>query len=80
MLFCHKEGVQKEEKKEIGKRIKYLRLFVLEKSQKELGEILGVDQSVISRIEAGRTEPSLALLLALSRLSGKTVDWIMKGD
>jgi len=53
---------------------------VLEKSQKELGEILGANQSVISRIEAGRAGPSLSILLALSRLSGKTVDWIMKGE
>jgi DNA-binding XRE family transcriptional regulator len=80
MLFCHKKGVQKGEQKEIGKRIKYIRLFVLEKSQKELGETLGVNQSIISRIETGRTSPSLATLLALSRLSGRSVDWIMKGE
>jgi transcriptional regulator with XRE-family HTH domain len=80
MLFCHKRGVQEQEQKEIGKRIKYIRLFILEKSQKDLGELLGVNQSIISRIETGRTSPSLAMLLALSRLSGKSVDWIMKGD
>lgn len=77
----HKKGCRRVEKqKEIGKRIKYIRLFVLEKSQKELGALFGVNQGIINKIETGRTSPSLAILLALSRLSGKTVDWIVKGD
>jgi len=76
----HKKGGAEGRAKGDRRENQVIRLFVLETSQNELGELLGVNQSVISRIETGRTGPSVDMLLTLSRLSGKTIDWMMKGE
>ncbi len=64
-------------KDEIGKRIRKLRGF--EMTQKELGEKLGISQSMVSRLEKGEI-PSVELLLKISEVFEKPTDWILKGE
>ena len=68
-----------ERKKEIGKRIKFIRTDVLEKTQEEMQEILRINQSGISKLERGDVDPTIVILLILNEESGKTIDWILKG-
>jgi DNA-binding XRE family transcriptional regulator len=67
-----------KEKKEIGWRIKEIRERDLEMTQAEFAEKLGTIQTTISRVEKGRALPTIELLIAISGLSGKTIDWILK--
>lgn len=48
-------------------------------SQKELGDMLGIGVSSISMWEAGKREPSLAHLMAMSDLFGVSTDFILFG-
>jgi DNA-binding XRE family transcriptional regulator len=67
-----------KEKKEIGWRIKEIREFNLEMTQTQFAKELGTTQATISRIEKGRALPTIELLIAISGLSGKTIDLILK--
>jgi len=62
----------------IGRRIRQLRGF--EMTQQELGVRLGIAQSHLSALEHGEREPCAAVLLAISREFGKSVDWLLTGD
>jgi transcriptional regulator with XRE-family HTH domain len=61
-----------------GRRIRQLRGF--EMTQEELGRRLGVAQSHLSALEHGEREPCAAVLLAISREFGKSVDWLLTGE
>ena len=50
---------------EIGARIKKYRLLS-KMTQKELAEIIGVDDSFISVLENGKTVPSISRLLSIA--------------
>lgn len=63
---------------QIGRRIKEIR--GVHTYQKDFADKLGITQSMLSRIEHGQVEPSLATLIKLSRLSGKSLDWILMGQ
>lgn len=63
-------------KREIGRRIRELRGF--EMNQKEFGKLLGINQSMVSRLEKGEI-PTVEILLKISETFGKTTDWILKG-
>jgi transcriptional regulator with XRE-family HTH domain len=63
---------------DIGNRIRELRGF--RRTQKEFAEQLGVSQATVSKLEKGLVLPTSALLLKLSEISGKSVDWILKGE
>jgi len=63
-------------KREIGRRIRELRGF--EMNQKEFGKLLGINQSMVSRLEKGEI-PTVEMLLKISEKFGKTTDWILKG-
>lgn len=67
-----------KEKKEIGWRIKEIRERDLEMTQMQFAEKLGTIQTTISRVEKGRALPTIELLIAISKLSGKTIDWILE--
>ena len=62
----------------VGHRIRQLRGF--EMTQQELGRRLGIAQSHLSALEHGEREPCAAVLLAISREFGKSVDWLLTGE
>lgn len=45
-------------------------------TQRELGELVGITWSQISRYEAGKTKPRLAVLLSLSEALGVNADYL----
>ena len=62
----------------IGRRIRELRGFDM--TQEEFAKRIGVAQSHLSALEHGQREPGSAVLLAVSREFGKSVDWLLTGD
>jgi DNA-binding XRE family transcriptional regulator len=62
----------------IGRRIREIRGFDL--TQAELGRILGVGQTQLSKYEMGHSVPTLELLLRLKAYSGRSIDWIVTGE
>jgi transcriptional regulator with XRE-family HTH domain len=62
----------------IGRRIRELRGF--ETSQAILAKRVGVTQGYLSALERGAKEPGAAVLLAMSREFGKSVDWLLTGE
>jgi transcriptional regulator with XRE-family HTH domain len=61
----------------IGRRIRELRGFDM--TQAEFARRIGVAQSHLSALEHGEKEPGAAVLLAISREFGKSVDWLLTG-
>ena len=61
----------------IGRRIRQLRGF--ETTQAELARRIHVAQSYLSALERGEKEPGAAVLLAITREFGKSVDWLLTG-
>jgi len=49
-------------------------------TQQEFALRIGVAQSHLSALEHGEREPGAAVLLAISREFGKSVDWILTGQ
>ncbi len=62
----------------LGRRIRELRGFNM--TQQEFALRIGVAQSHLSALERGEREPGAAVLLAISREFGKSVDWILTGQ
>jgi transcriptional regulator with XRE-family HTH domain len=62
----------------IGRRIRQLRGF--ETTQAEFAGRIHVAQSYLSALERGKKEPGAAVLLAISREFGKSVDWLLTGQ
>ena len=61
----------------IGRRIRELRGFDM--TQAEFARRVQVAQSYLSALERGEKEPGAAVLLAVSREFGKSVDWLLTG-
>jgi transcriptional regulator with XRE-family HTH domain len=49
-------------------------------TQNEFARRIGVTQSHLSAVERGTREPGAAVLLAISREFGKSVDWLLTGE
>jgi transcriptional regulator with XRE-family HTH domain len=62
----------------IGRRIRELRGF--DTTQVEFARRIGVTQSYLSALEHGEKEPGSAVLLAISKAFGKSVDWLLTGQ
>jgi transcriptional regulator with XRE-family HTH domain len=62
----------------IGRRIRELRGFDM--TQAEFAQRVGIAQSHLSGLESGAKEPCAAVLLAISKEFGKSVDWLLTGD
>jgi transcriptional regulator with XRE-family HTH domain len=62
----------------IGRRIRELRGFDM--TQEDFASRIGVAQSHLSALEHGQREPGAAVLLAISREFGKSVDWLLTGE
>ena len=66
-------------KKNVGRRIKKVRVIDLDMNQKEFAKKLGITQPMVSKYEKGETIPSAAILLRVARLGKTTVDKILEG-
>lgn len=62
----------------VGRRIRVLRGFDM--TQAEFARRVGLSQGHLSAIERGDKEPGAAVLLAISREFGKSVDWLLTGE
>jgi transcriptional regulator with XRE-family HTH domain len=62
----------------IGRRIRELRGFDM--TQAEFARRIGIAQSYLSALERGEKEPGPAVLLAIKREFGKSVDWLLTGE
>jgi transcriptional regulator with XRE-family HTH domain len=61
----------------IGSRIRALRGEAL---QEELAAYLNIRQGNLSKMERGKSAPSLEVLLLLSERFHRSVDWILRGE
>jgi transcriptional regulator with XRE-family HTH domain len=61
----------------IGSRIRTLRGDAL---QEELAAYLDIRQGQLSKMETGKSAPSLEVLLLLSARFHRSVDWILRGE
>ena len=61
----------------VGRRIRELRGFDM--TQTEVALRIGVTQGHLSSLERGDKEAGAAVLLAISREFGKSVDWLLTG-
>jgi len=62
----------------VGHRIRELRGFYM--TQAEFAQRIGVTQGHLSVLERGEAEAGAAVLLAISREFGKSVDWLLTGE
>jgi transcriptional regulator with XRE-family HTH domain len=62
----------------IGRRIRELRGF--EMRQADFARRIGVSQGYLSALENGEKEPGAAVLLAIKKEFGKSVDWLLTGE
>jgi transcriptional regulator with XRE-family HTH domain len=62
----------------VGRRIREMRGFDM--TQAEFSRRIGVTQGYLSLLERGEVEAGAAVLLAISREFGKSVDWLLTGE
>jgi len=62
----------------VGRRVRELRGFDL--TQSDFASRIGVSQSYLSAVEHGRNEIGAEVLLAISRDSGKSIEWLLTGE
>jgi transcriptional regulator with XRE-family HTH domain len=63
--------------KAVGRRVRELRGF--DTKQSELADKVGVAQSYISAIERGEKECGAVILFRISKLYGKSIEWLLTG-
>ncbi len=63
--------------KAIGQRVRELRGDTL---QEDFAAELNISQGQLSKIERGKVAPALDTLLRLAALSGRTIDWLVRGE
>jgi transcriptional regulator with XRE-family HTH domain len=61
----------------VGRRVREIR--GLDAGQTQFALEIGVSQGQLSRYEQGRSEIGAEVLLRLSRLSGRSIEWIITG-
>ena len=76
MRDTHMHVKHKIDWQEVGRRIRTLRT----RPQVEVSEMLGITQGQLSRIESGESRPSIEILLAISLLYRKSMNWILTGN
>jgi transcriptional regulator with XRE-family HTH domain len=64
---------------EIGKRLRLLRIALGQK-QASLASHLEIDENTWINYEQGNMRPDVDTSIALSELSGVSLDWIYRGD
>ena len=63
--------------KAVGERIRELRGFHM--TQLDFAHSIEVSQSYLSNMEHGRVEVGAAILLRISRQSGRSIEWLLTG-
>ena len=63
----------------IGDRIKYLRKDILNKSQKDFGEAIGLKANSISCIETGINTPADQTIILICKEFNINKDWLING-
>jgi len=63
--------------KAVGERIRELRGFHM--TQLDFAHSIDVSQSYLSNMERGRVEVGAAILLRISRQSGRSIEWFLTG-
>ena len=71
--------MNKKQRADIGKRIKQVRQD-LDKTQIDMAKILRIQQSAISKLERGDIMPTVEILFKLNKISGISIDWILRED
>jgi transcriptional regulator with XRE-family HTH domain len=64
--------------KAVGERIRELRGFHM--TQLDFAHSIEVSQSYLSNMEHGRVEVGAAILLRISRQSGRSIEWLLTGN
>ncbi len=64
--------------KAVGRRVRELRGFDLR--QKDFAKFIGVSQNYLSLMERGKVEIGATILLRLSRVAGKSLEWLLTGE
>jgi transcriptional regulator with XRE-family HTH domain len=64
--------------KAVGRRIRELRGFDV--TQDEFAQRIGISQSYLSTVERGHVEAGAEVLLAISRESKKSLEWLLTGE
>jgi transcriptional regulator with XRE-family HTH domain len=62
----------------VGRRIRELRGFDI--NQTQFAERIGISQSYLSNAERGKVEIGAEVLLAISRYSKKSLEWLLTGE
>jgi transcriptional regulator with XRE-family HTH domain len=62
----------------LGERLKLIR-SVLNKTQPEIAELVGVSRQMVSEYENGHTIPGNDIIQKYSSISGRTIEWIRTG-
>jgi transcriptional regulator with XRE-family HTH domain len=62
----------------VGRRIREIRGFQL--NQAQFADRLGVSQGQLSRYEQGNSQMGADVLLRLSRISGRSIEWVLTGE
>ncbi len=70
--------MNKKQRSDIGKRIRQLRQEI-GRTQIEMSRILKIQQSAVSKLERGEVMPTVEILLKLSSISQRSIDWILRG-
>jgi len=68
------------DKKEIGKRIKKIRVIDLDMNQDAFAGKLAITQSTVSRYEKGEVIPPGDILLKIAKLGKTTMEKILEGE
>jgi transcriptional regulator with XRE-family HTH domain len=63
--------------KAVGERIREIRGFHM--TQQDFAHSIAVSQSYLSNMEHGRVEIGAAILLRISEVSGKSLEWLLTG-
>jgi transcriptional regulator with XRE-family HTH domain len=64
--------------KSVGRRVRELRgLFTM---QKDFAKRIGISQNYLSVIEHGKAEVGAEVLLRISRVAGKSLEWLLTGE
>jgi len=77
ILCMHVRRKSEIDWKAVGRRVRELRGY--DTNQGQFAAEIGVSQGQLSRYEQGRSEIGAEVLLRLSRISRRSIEWILTG-
>ena len=66
-------------KKNVGRKIKKIRVIDLDMNQKRFAKKLGITQPMVSKYENGEIIPPAEILLKVAKLGKTTIERILEG-